>query len=211
MRGRLLLCAAVVGAVRPAAFRANKVVNSQVLQAQSKSPDQFLTTPESVRALFSQADDVTQLDQNTWKLTTYIEFPSMVARSLSSVMVSTLPTGELRLEVFETSTEVETGPPFARKLMEAISSRVRTTSVSKVSVQPLDSGEEFMFISEASMAVEMQLPVWLPIPKARLEEEGSKSMQSALDAQMEPIMQELGRQYLSWSSSHSSVGSSAQG
>mgnify|MGYP007005027886 FL=1 len=78
--------------------------------------------------------------------------------------------------------------------MEFISAKVRTTSRSVVSIEV--EGATSRFVSDISMCVEMDLPMWLPIPKDRLEAEGSKSIQDSLDQQMEPIMAELRKRYV---------------
>ncbi len=176
-----------------AAFRAGKIVKSRPFEPKLDPKDWLLTSPQAVEALLSQSDDATRLSDDRWAITTRIDFPGMVARSQSTVAVSASDDG-LQMDVLDTTTVAESGPALARKLMEFISAKVRTSSRSVVSIEV--EGATSRFVSDISMCVEMDLPMWLPIPKDRLEAEGSKSIQDSLDQQMEPIMAELRARYV---------------
>ncbi|KAL3919275.1 MAG: hypothetical protein SGPRY_005691 [Prymnesium sp.] len=185
-------------------FSATRALTSEPLPTQARIGEWF-ERPEAVEALCSMADEFRWLSPEEFEISTKTPFPGVVARSVTVMGLrrereeAKAKDGEapfLQLTSLSSRTECESGPQWVRDLFVRILDTTKTSSNNRVSLHRAD-GLAYVK-SDVTLSVEIELPGFLPLPKRRMEREGSKSLQNVLEEQMSPLLGKFREEYLAW-------------
>lgn len=165
---------------------------------------------EALRILMSQAEASTRLDAGTgsasvqrWEVTTPIQFPGMVAKSVTVMDVSIdTVTPKLSITSGESVTVCEGGPPWAQSLLARIGDIATTTSSNVIELCESPNGNGLKTaVSKVDLSVKLSIPsLFLPpfIPAGPFEKAGSESLQKLLDKDVAPAIVKFRDAYCTW-------------
>merc|ERR1712087_223780 len=193
---------------REIAFVADLEVVTEPFSVGAKSIGDWFQDDQALQILMSQAESAHRLDagdmnenMQRWEVATPIEFPGMVARSVTPMDVFVdATTPRLTMRSGESKTVCEGGPSWARGLLERIGEIAETTSSNDIELRDAPNGK-VVCVSTVSLKVSLNIPgILLPpfVPAGPFEKAGSESIQKLLDRDMAPVLARFREGYCEW-------------
>ena len=166
---------------------------------------------DALRILMSQAESCRRLDEDAppgsetqrWEVITPIEFPGMVARSVTPMDIRVDAAADrptLSISSGASETQCSGGPGWAQALLSRIGEIATTVSSNTVDVQE-DEGGGLTVVSRVKLTVKLSIPtLLLPpfVPAGPFERSGSESLQKLLDRDMGTVLGRFREGYLTW-------------